>query len=229
MPPSQSAPLKAVLFDLDGTLVDSYPAIQASVNFVRARYGLPPLDEPTVRAAVGNGVQRLLESTIPGGSFADDLPVYMDHHPSVISSHTVLLPGVEETLRGLVRRGVKLGVCSNKPLPLTMRLLADLNMADWFAAVMGPESVPRRKPAPDMLLAALQALGVVKEEAMYVGDMTVDVETARAAGVLVWVVATGSNSTEQLLAAGPDRLMTRFDELLSTAGAGPATETPQAS
>src|SRR5947209_17136538 len=107
--------LTAVIFDFDGTLVDSYPAITASVNHVRAAHHLPPLSEPEVRRCVGRGPAYLLQHTVPGTNLDQDLARYRAHHPSVLRSGTRLLPGVAETLRSLKNSGLHLAVCSNKP------------------------------------------------------------------------------------------------------------------
>ena len=112
----------------------------------------------------------------------------------------------DQILRSLAGRGLRLGVCSNKPVDFTRELLAYLEIAPYLQAVLGPEDVARPKPAPDMLLAGLERLGVPRAAALYVGDMTVDVQTARAAGVAVWIVPTGSDSREAVERARPDRL-----------------------
>jgi phosphoglycolate phosphatase len=202
-----------VIFDLDGTLVDSYGAITASVNHVRACRQLPPLTEAEVRHHVGQGPVHLLTHTVPGGDPDPDLARYRAHHPSVLESGTRLLIGAHEVLRTLHEAGVRLGVCSNKLRPFTEHLLRHLGLAPLMEVVIGPEDAPRLKPAPDMLLAALSRLGVTAREALYVGDMAVDIQTARAAGVTVWVVATGSDEEDTLQAAGPDRLLHDLSKL----------------
>jgi phosphoglycolate phosphatase len=202
-----SAPLRAVLFDFDGTLADSYPAITASVNHVRAAHGLPPLGEPEVRRHVGRGPDYLLEHTVPGTDVATDLARYRAHHPSVLRTGTRLLPGAAEAVAGLKQAGLPLAVCSNKPRAFTRELLDFLGLAASIDVMLGPEDVARPKPAPDMLLAALRRLAVAPAEALYVGDMVVDIETARGAGVAVWVVPTGSDDRAALVASRPDRLL----------------------
>jgi phosphoglycolate phosphatase len=204
---------RAVLFDLDGTLVDSYPAITASVNHVRAARGLPPLPVEEVRPHVGRGPNYLLEHTVPGTDLEADFARYRAHHPSVIEAGTRLLPGAVDTLTALKQSGKLLAICSNKPLPFTARLLHVLDLAGLMDAALGPEDVPRPKPAPDMLVAALARLGVSPAEALYVGDMAVDVQTARGAGVTVWVVPTGSDDLETLRAARPDRILRDLAEI----------------
>lgn len=200
-------PLRAVLFDFDGTLADSYEAIAASVNHVRQSHGLPPLPTPEVTRFVGKGPEYLLRHTIPGCDVAEAWDRYRQHHPSVMFAQTTLLPGAREAAERLYAADVRLGICSNKPRLFTRKLVEHLQLGHLFAAVVGPEDVPRPKPAPDMLLAALKMLGVTAGEALYVGDMGVDIETARAAGVRVWVVPTGSDTREALEAMQPDRLL----------------------
>lgn len=203
---------RAVIFDFDGTLADSYEAIAASVNHVRAAHDLPPLPVAEVRRYVGHGPAHLLEHTVPNVDLAVDLPLYKAHHPSVLREGTRLLPGVAETLRAL-HVDFALGVCSNKLRPFTETLLGMLGVAEFFQTVVGPEDAPKLKPAPDMLWAALRKLQVTSSQALYVGDMTIDIATARAAGVPVWVVATGSDSAADLEMAQPDRLLGQFREI----------------
>ena len=214
-----SKPLRVVLFDFDGTLADSYPAITASVNHVRALHHLSPLSEPEVRRHVGRGPDHLLSHTVPGGDPDKDLAHYRAHHTMVMRAGTRLLPGVAETVAGLKEAGLLLAVCSNKPVAFTRQLLDFLGLAPLLDVVLGPEDVARPKPAPDMLRMALQQLGVTPAEALYVGDMVVDIETARGAGVAVWVMPTGSNDRGTLEAAGPDRVLNDLHELTQVARA----------
>ena len=130
------------------------------------------------------------------------------------AEHTRLLPGAREAVEALKRSGRRLAVCSNKKVAFTRALLDSLGLAPLFDAVLGPDDVPRPKPAPDMLLAALRRLGAAPGEALYVGDMDVDVQTARAAGVAVWVVPTGSTDRATLEAARPDRIIEGLGELV---------------
>jgi 2-phosphoglycolate phosphatase len=205
--------LRAVLFDFDGTLADSYPAITASVNHVRGLHNLPPLAIDEVKHWVGRGAAFLLEHTVPAGDVDANCAAYRDHHPSVLHNGTRLLAGAAELLRSLHDRGLRLGLCSNKPVAFSRDLVAYLKIAMLLEVVLGPEDVARPKPAPDMLVAALQRLGVAPSEALYIGDMSVDVQTARGAGVTVWVVATGSEERDALERAQPDQLFANLDEI----------------
>lgn len=210
---------RALIFDFDGTLADSYGAITASVNHVRAHHGLPALLEAEVRRHVGHGVTHLLEHLVPGADLVADVARYRAHHPSVLRTGTRLLPGVGPTLNALNERGMLLAVCSNKPRVFTQPLLDFLGLTPLLGTVLGPEDVLRLKPAPDMLQEALRQLHVLPAEAVYVGDMVVDIETARAAGVPVWVVATGSDDAARLQGAGPDRFLESFAEIATVLAA----------
>ncbi len=204
----------AFLFDFDGTLADSYDAIAASVNHVRQRHGLTPLPVAEVKRHVGRGPEYLLRHTVPNGELATDLAAYRTHHPSVMRPLTQLMPGSAELIAGLRQRGKRLGLCSNKPRLFSRDLLAHFGLAEAFDIVLGPEDVARPKPAPDMLLRALQLLGLPAADVLYIGDMTVDIQTARAAGLTVWIVATGSDERAALEQARPDRLLGSLPEMV---------------
>ena len=191
--PSQGPNPRAVLFDLDGTVVDSYPAITASVNHVRASHGLAALSVAEVKPHVGRGPVSLLRDTVPAGDVTANVAAYLAHHPSVLHSGTRLMPGAAATLQAFHDRGLQLAVCSNKPIAFTQELLRGLGVAQLFRCRARPRRRGSPKPAPDMLLAAIERLAVPSSLALDVGDMVVDIQTARAAGLRVWIVATGSD------------------------------------
>ena len=205
----------AVIFDFDGTLADSYAAIASSVNHVRAQRDLPALSVDEVKRHVGRGAEYLLEHTVPDGNLKSDIAAYRAHHPGVMFALTQFLPGAPDLLAALHQHGKKIGLCSNKPRLFSEKLLQHLDVAAYFDVVLGPEDVPRPKPAPDMLLLAIDRLGVPRGRTLYVGDMLVDIRTARAAGVRVWAVATGSEDRAVLQHANPDRLLADLREMVA--------------
>jgi len=214
--PAMPFPFRAVLFDFDGTLADSYDAITASVNHVRTHRELEPLHEREVRTLVGHGLLQLMADVVPGSDPEANAALYREHHPSVMFELTRLLPDVLDVLQQLHAQGVRLGVCSNKPVAITRKLIAALAIDAYIPldAAFGPEDAQNPKPDPGMAFAAMKRLGVSVGETLFVGDMTIDIHTARAAGVNVWVLPTGSSDLHALQHAGPDRIMLRMAEML---------------
>ncbi len=204
----------ALLFDFDGTLADSFGAITASTNFVRDRFALPPLPEETVREYVGLGLQNLLERLAPGVDPAAAIELYREHHPSVMLSETRLFPGVLKTLATLQSQGRKLAVCSNKTVHFTKRLVEGMGLGQYFPVVLGPEDVLAPKPNPAMLLEACRRLEVSEKAAAYIGDMAIDVETAHAAGMPVWIMPGGAHGDQAAAKANPDHMLRDFAEIL---------------
>jgi phosphoglycolate phosphatase len=128
---------------------------------------------------------------------------------------TKLFPGVADTLRELHNRGIKLGVCSNKAVQFTKALVRDLGLGELMRGVFGPEDAGGKpKPDPTMLLEACRRLDVPPAETVYIGDMIVDVRAGKAAGMRVWLVHVGLAGSEDPTAAGPDRVLQEFAELV---------------
>lgn len=206
--------VRAALFDFDGTLADSFAAITASTNHVRESFGLPPMSEGQVRRYVGHGLENLMAELLPGFDPAEGVRRYREHHPTVMAAGTRLFPGVADTLAALHARGVKMAVCSNKAVTFTRSLVESLGLGDLMGGVFGPEDAGGHpKPDPRMLLAACDRLGVSPAEAVYVGDMSVDVLAGRAAGIPVWLVHVGQAGTDDPRTLGPDRVLADFCEL----------------
>jgi phosphoglycolate phosphatase len=206
--------VRAALFDFDGTLADSFAAITASTNHVRRQYGLPELPEAEVRSFVGFGLEHLLKQLVPTAAPADAVTAYRAHHATVARQLTTLLPGVAATIDALGRRGYLLAVCSNKAVRFTTDLCHHFFPVGTFAAVLGPEDVAAPKPDPAMVLEGCRRLSVSTDEAVYVGDMSVDVETGKRAKVTTWLVPGGAVGVEAAKAAGPDRVLASFAEIL---------------
>ena len=208
-------PIRAALFDFDGTLADSFDAIAASANHARATFGLPPLPAAEIRSYVGHGLAHLMAELVPTApSVALAVSTYRTHHESIAKSQTALLPGVRNTIDALYRDGILLGVCSNKSVHFTKLLVAHLFPNGEFTAVLGPEDVANPKPDPAMLIEACQRLGVPVSETVYVGDMSVDVLTGKAAQMNTWLVPGGAGNWQEAVAAGPDRVLDTFADVL---------------
>ncbi len=212
-------PTRAALFDFDGTLADSFAAITASTNPVRVSFGFPELTEAAVRGYVGHGLDHLMHDLCPGCDTAEAVRRYREHHPSVMAAGTRLFPGVAETLIALHARGIKLAVCSNKAVAFTRSLIDSLGLGDLMTTVLGPEDADGKpKPDPTMLLVACERLGVSAGDAVYVGDMSVDVLAGRAAGIPVWLVNVGQAGTDDPTALGPAKVLGDFRELVGLVG-----------
>lgn len=176
-----------LVFDLDGTLVDSAPQIHAAANKAFQVRGLPEFSQATVRGFIGNGVG-VLVSRLMGHQGLDEDPAL---HAVLVASFvtiyeqafdlTSLYPGVSTALFDLANAGHRLAICTNKPLGPTRAVLRHFGLTDRFPVVIGGDSLPQRKPDPAPLLAALAALGPGK--ALFIGDSEVDAATAKAAGV----------------------------------------------
>ena len=193
---------RAFVFDLDGTLVDSYAAIGYALNCVLVDRGLEARSAEEVRGAIGHGLNDLL------GRYLDsrDIPAAVDRfeaeYRKTFLETTLPLPGAAATLRSLFERGYALAVASNKPLHFSREILEWLQLLPFLSSVRGPEPGIPPKPHPAMLQACLTDLGARADAAVYVGDMVLDVESARKAGLEVALVATGSSSRAELERTG---------------------------
>jgi len=188
--------LKAVLFDLDGTLIDSLPDIAAAVNRLLVAEGREALPEPEVRLMIGNGADRLVERAFAArGGLPAPLPQLLarflaEYEPRAAEA-TRPFPGAAEVLETLERSGLKLAVCTNKPSGATTEVLAALGLARFFTAVVGGDETPALKPDPRHVQAVLDRLGVTAAEAVLVGDSINDIEAAHGAGLPVVAVSFG--------------------------------------
>ncbi|TMV10081.1 phosphoglycolate phosphatase [Ruegeria sediminis] len=176
----------AIVFDLDGTLVDSAPDIAAAVNRMLDGEGRPALPLAVVIGFIGNGIPKLVERVIAHCGLerdrhADLTQATLDHYSRAASDRTVVYPGVVPALEELRSRGHALGICTNKPEAPARHVLQALGLAGFFDAVIGGDTLATRKPHPDPLHAAYAALPAGPR--LYVGDSEVDAETARRAGV----------------------------------------------
>jgi phosphoglycolate phosphatase len=185
-----------VVFDLDGTLVDSLPDIAAALNGVLQEMGAAPLPLKVVRGMVGDGSPVLLgralaASGIAADRLADGLARFIALYEAAPVARTIVYPRVREILAALAADGRRMGVCTNKLQSATLAVLRGLRLEGYFAAVLGGDAAPARKPDPRHLLAVLAALGGRPEEAVMVGDHENDVAAARGAGARSILVRYG--------------------------------------
>jgi phosphoglycolate phosphatase len=208
---------QALLFDLDGTLVDSVPDLAAAVNGVLAELGRPPLGLPQVTSMVGDGTSALVERAL-AASGAGDTPLRAAHdrflalYEADPTRLTRPYPGVPAVLEELAAAGWRLGVCTNKPERATRAVLAGLDLERFFAVVLGGDSGPTRKPDPGPLRAALGRLGSEPGNAAMIGDHRNDVAAAQAAGMPVAFARYGYGAAT-LAGLTPDAVIDRFAEL----------------
>jgi phosphoglycolate phosphatase len=185
--------LRLVVFDLDGTLVDSGEDIARSVNELLSNLGRPTLPHERIVSYVGNGVQKLLERSMSGAGPEEveaAVVPYLSIYRRRLLDHTRPYPGVMEALESL-RGGATLAVLTNKPVAESLAILEGLGLRRHFRAVYGGDSFARKKPDPMGVLHLLEETGSAREETLLVGDSAVDAETARRASVRSCLVTYG--------------------------------------
>jgi phosphoglycolate phosphatase len=207
--------IRGIIFDFDGTLIDSYEPITESLNRVRASCDRPPLTLDEVRGMVGHGLEHLIEKAVGAGNIEEGVRLFREHYATICESRTKILPLVKDTVEELDRRGYQMGIATNKPSYFARDILKALEIDHLFVEVLGPNDVERPKPDPEMLDIMMMRLGLGAEEVVYVGDMLLDIEVARKAGVSAYALPTGSATREVLLAGRPDRLLHKFSDLLA--------------
>ena len=214
---------RAVLFDLDGTLVDSYAALAEAVNHARRRHDLLDLPASSIRNLVGDGLDKLLQRAFETEDLPDSVRVaFESRYDEICCEESRVLDDVESTLDELDRLGIPMAVCTNKPTGFSRKILDYLGLATHFRAIVGPDLAGARKPSAQHVLRTLDAARCGVEGTLFVGDMPIDVEAARNSGLDVAAVATGSSSYEDLVSARPDHMLDRFSDLLAIVGNGAA-------
>ncbi len=211
-------PDRAVIFDLDGTLVDTAPDLMRATNHVLEGLGRRPLEMPEVRAFVGHGARALLTRGLAAtGGLPDAYDVeadyrrFVDFYSRNIAAGSAPFPGLVKLLERLKAEGFGLGVCTNKLEGLSVQLLDALDLSKYFGSVVGPDTIGIAKPDPKPFFEAVQRLNLEAPRAIMVGDSETDVLTARNAGVPVIAVPFGY-TPRPVQEFGPDRMISHFDE-----------------
>ena len=207
------------IFDLDGTLLDTLQDLAASVNYALRKHGMPEHSIDDVRRFVGNGVRLLMERAIPDGAqnpdFEATFATFREHYMHHSLDTTRPYSGIPEVLAELKARGCRLAVVSNKMMAATQELIRHF-FPDTIEVAIGEHEAEgiRKKPAPDTVFAALKELGVGKEDAVYVGDSDVDIQTARNSGLPCISVLWGFRDKEFLIKNGGETFVSKPSELL---------------
>lgn len=199
--------IKAVIWDLDGTLLDTLCDLAASTNAALVKNGMPARTIDEVRMFVGNGIRKLIARAVPGGEenalFEKTLADFVEHYGVHSRDRTKPYDGVLEVLDRLTEKGVKHAIVSNK-IDFAVKELNLIYFGSRIGIAVGDDPSRSRKPAPDSVWEAMRQLGVSREEAVYVGDSDVDVITARNAGIPCVAVSWGFRPVSCLKDAGAD-------------------------
>lgn len=208
--------IRAVFFDLDGTLIDSLGDLADAVNHVRTAYALPHLTADTVRLKVGKGVRNLVQQVLPKVSGTDidhAIDLFLDFNRQHIADKSTLYPGMLETLHELAARNIRMAVITNKNEDLSIQLLQALGIAHLFEQICGGDTYPERKPSPLPLLNVAKKFEIALTECVMVGDSINDILAGHHAACATIGCTWGYGSIEELsgadaFAASPQELLT---------------------
>ncbi|MFW6077409.1 MAG: phosphoglycolate phosphatase [Hyphomicrobiales bacterium] len=216
----------ALVLDLDGTLVDTAPDLAQATNHVLAQNGRRPVTLDEIRSLVGLGARRLIRRgfALTGDELADDrvealFEQFVDYYGEHISEHSRPFPGAIALLERCREAGIRLAVCTNKQEGLSLRLLADLGLSDYFSAVIGADTVGAAKPDAAPYHEAVRRAGATVSASLMVGDSGTDVLLARAVGVPVIAVTFGY-CDRPVAEFEPDHLVDHFDDIWPLVSAG---------
>lgn len=216
-PADEDNPMKAVIFDLDGTLLDTLADLTDSVNEALKVHSLPLRTSDEIKRFVGNGARNLIACVVPGGEsnpvFELTLSIYKQYYEFHCKDNTKPYDGTLQMLKELKQRGMKIAVVSNKP-DEAVKILCKEYFGEYVDVAIGATENMARKPAPDALLKAMDELGVTKEEVMYIGDSDVDIATSKNAGVRFVAVTWGFRGRDFLMEHGAKELIALPMELL---------------
>ena len=209
---------EAVIFDLDGTLLDTLEDLCDSTNFALSKFAYPERTLKEVRSFVGNGIGNLIERALPGGIENGDynavLEEFKRHYAANCNNKTKAYPGIYALLDALKTSGIKMAVVSNK-VDSAVKELCEHYFNGYFEVTVGEREGVRRKPSPDSVLAAINILNTKTEHAVYIGDSEVDIETARNSDMDFIAVSWGFRERHQLSAIGNFTIADTAEELLA--------------
>jgi len=209
--------IKGVIFDLDGTLIDSYQAIYLSFQYAYESMGLPPLSYEEARKVVGLGLTITFNDLLGKERTPEALRLFRKKYWEVFPDHTHFLPGAKELAFELHRRGIRQAIATNKLGRFSRAIVKHFGVEGFFAAILGDEDVALNKPDPEMLFAAIEKLALPREEVVMVGDSLVDIQAAQNTGIRIFAIPSGSTKREALEQAKPTVILDRLTDLLNYA------------
>ena len=209
--------VKAVIFDLDGTLLDTLADIGTGANFALCQFGYPAYPISEYRSKVGHGIKRLFQSALPENATEEQIAevnkVYQAYYPANCTVHTSYFPGVQDFLRFLREKGLRLAVISNKTEGTSLKIVNHFFPEFDWAFIWGNNGERPLKPRLEAGYLACETLGLAPDEILYVGDGDTDMEFASKMGFIAAGVTWGYRDPDQLKAAGADFLVDSFEEL----------------
>jgi phosphoglycolate phosphatase len=224
-PASRSFPLpaQAIVFDLDGTLLDTLPDLARAVNRMAAELGRAPVEEPTVRAYIGDGAARLVKRVLAGDRereperalFERAMPIFNRHYGEGVALDTRPFPGVIEGLQAFRAKGFPLGCITNKPEAFTLPLLGETGLAPYFDLVVSGDMLPRKKPDPMPITYACGFFAARPERVVLIGDSGNDREAAHAAGCPALGVTYGYIPGGDVRSLGFDAIVDSLEEAVA--------------
>ncbi len=215
--------IKLVIFDLDGTLINAYAAICSSFNYVMRKLGLKPKSSSFIRRQVGWGDTNLLKSSVPELDLERSLRLYRNHHKLSLLRQSRLYPYVKELLQQLKNQGCKLAVASNRPSRFSFILLKHLRISGFFDYVLCADKLKHGKPDPEILNKIIRSFSIKKSQVLYVGDMVIDAQAGRRAGVKTIIVTSGSSSIAEIRKEHPFKVIPGVRKLIRMFGGGGLT------
>ncbi|MCS3608811.1 phosphoglycolate phosphatase [Erwinia rhapontici] len=218
--------VRALAFDLDGTLTDSAPGLTSAVDSALNELNLPIAGVERVSTWIGNGADILIERALtwalghaPQSALLSDARVLLDkHYAQSVDGGSLLYPGVKETLAALAAHNLPMALVTNKPTPFVAPLLQSLGIADYFSLIIGGDDVVAKKPHPAPLFLVLGKFGLLPGELVFVGDSRNDIQAAQAAGCPCIGLTYGYNYGEPIATSQPDVTLDHFNDLLPALG-----------
>ena len=207
--------IKLIIFDLDGTLVNAYRAVARSLNYALQKVNLSSVDHETIRRSVGWGDRNLIKRFVPEKDLEKVLSIYRKHHQEALKTGTTFLPGAKGVLRRLSQKGYRLAIASNRPTHFTKIILRHLKIHGCFECVLCGDKVKHPKPAGDILKGILKKFSVQPSAALYIGDMTIDAQTGRNAGVKTVIVVTGSSTWAEVKKYRPYKIIRKLTDVMA--------------